>query len=113
MLNWKRLHLYEEFFYSPEKTVDESCEQLREAGNDTVYFRCNLGKKSLPKGMYVFLQMRTPVDETFLEEHQNDLAGFLLHKNVVRSSEKIYFRTLIEDGATAYQIWIPIQNKTL
>lgn len=113
MLNWKRLRLYEDFFYSETALPDDTRDCLRESGISTLRFRSVTGEKSLPKGMYVFLQTRFPADEAFLEENRADLNSFLLHKKIVETTDSVFFRTLNEDGQTAYQIWIPVRNKEI
>ena len=116
MLAWKRLHLYEDFFYSATAFPSSDCEELREAGSRTVYRRCSggaQGEKALPGGLYLFLQLRQPVDEIFWEEHRADAESFLLHKKSERASDSVFFRTLEEDGQKAYQIWIPIRDRSI
>lgn len=110
MLNWKRLRLYEDFFYSETALPDDTRDCLRESGSSTLRFRSVTGEKSLPKGMYVFLQTRFPADEAFLEENRADLESFCFHKNIEIKPEQAVFRTVFEDGQTAYQLWIPLKT---
>lgn len=116
MLAWKRLHLYEDFFYSPTDSLTDDNEELREFGSPTVYRRCTKEErsvKSLSKGLYLFLQLRQPLDETFWEEHRADAESFLFHKKAERISDSVFFRTLTEDGQKAYQIWVPIRERSM
>lgn len=59
------------------------------------------------------MQTRFPADELFLKENRADLNSFLLHKKIIETTDSVFFRTLNEDGQTAYQIWIPVRNKEI
>lgn len=109
MLEWRRLRLFEDFFYGSQLT-EENFEEIRFYGKEEIYFRVSEGEILLPKGQYVFLQKRNPLNESFLEENEKDLESFLLHKGINCNKEKAVFRTLKEDGQIAYQLWIPIKD---
>ena len=82
MLNWKRLRLYEDFFYSSGN---------HENAAETVRF---FGETA----------------DDFIAQNRADLESFCLHKNIGIRPEQAVFRTVFEDGQTAYQLWIPLKT---
>lgn len=109
MLNWKRLRLYEDFFYS-SASHENAAETVRFFGKTALYVRSLEGGKTIPRGVYVFLQSREPLSDDFIAQNRADLESFCLHKNIGIRPEQAVFRTVFEDGQTAYQLWIPLKT---
>lgn len=109
MLNWKRLRLYEDFFYS-SGNHENAAETVRFFGERALYTRSSAGEKTIPRGVYVFLQSREPLSDDFIAQNRADLESFCLHKNIGIRPEQAVFRTVFEDGQTAYQLWIPLKT---
>ena len=109
MLNWKRLRLYEDFFYSSGNHKN-TAETVRFFGESVLYTRSSTGEKTISRGVYVFLQSREPLSDDFIAQNRADLKSFCFHKNIEIKPDQAVFRTVFEDGQTAYQLWIPLKT---
>ena len=111
MLNWKRLRLYEDFFYS-SGNHENAAETVRFFGESALYTRSSTGEKTIPRGVYVFFQSREELFDDFIDQNRADLESFCFHKNIEIKPDQAQavFRTVFEDGQTAYQLWIPLKT---
>ena len=108
MLNWKRLRLYEDFFYS-SGNYENAAETVRFFGESALYTRFSTGEKTIPRGVYIFFQSREELFDDFIDQNRADLESFCFHKNIEIKPDQAVFRTVFEDGQTAYQLWIPLK----
>ena len=93
MLNWKRLRLYEDFFYS-SGNHENAAETVRFFGETALYVRSPEGGKTIPRGVYVFLQSREPLSDDFIDQNRADLESFCFHKNIEIKPDQAVFRTV-------------------
>ena len=115
--------MYEDFFYS-SASHENAAETVRFFGESALYTRSSTGEKTISRGVYVsstgektisrgvyvFFQSREELFDDFIDQNRADLESFCFHKNIEIKPDQAVFRTVFEDGQTAYQLWIPLKT---